>query len=114
MSSIDLICPSTIGDEAFALRVTSHREGQVVATFETVVVAVDYGSGAEGPVLPIEVIVTTLANRRAHQRTVYRRVRPAQVILRPDEAGPWRVVVRELGHNRWWGLLDLEVVGSRA
>lgn len=115
MSSVDRIIAGDVGEELFDLRVTSHPRGAVIATFETVVVAVDYArAGAVGPVLPLEVLVTTLADRRAHERARHVSVAPSQVILRPTEAGEWLVVVREIAHNRWWGALRLSVVGSRA
>lgn len=111
---LDLICPSNVGDEAFTLRVTSHRQGQPIATFETVVIEIDYtGAGAVGPVLPIEVIVSTLADRRAFERVVYRSTPPAQAIVRPTTAGRWLVTVREVAHDRAWGAVELDVIGSR-
>ena len=111
---IEAICPETIGERKFTLRATSHPQSAKVATFETLVLAIDYGDTDEGVVLPLEVQVTTLADRRAYERVVYESTAPAQVIVRPVEPGWWVVTVRELHHNRWWGSLSFEVVGSRA
>lgn len=61
--------------------------------------------------LPIEVIVTG-PSERSFSRHVDRRIVRRKFTFTPREGGRHTIVIREVAHNRWWGTLDVDVVGD--
>lgn len=64
--------------------------------------------------LPIEIIVTGPRGEQDFARVVLRRTIPRSFTFSPKGAGRYTVVVREAAHNRWYGSLDVVVLGDRA
>lgn len=73
----------------------------------------DDGSSAYGLSLPIEVIITGPRGESDFVRIVDRRTVRKSLTWTPRGPGRHTIVIREAAHNRWFGSLDVDVVGDR-
>jgi hypothetical protein len=108
---IDELSPSYIGEDRFGLAL--NENSQTPAAFSSITIDVDYsGAEPEGVVLPLELIVQA-PSASGFVRRFYTRTAPSSVIFRPAEGGLHLVMLREVGHNRWWGRLRVQVDGDQ-
>jgi len=110
-SLVDEISPSYVGAELIGL---STAEPSVTSrSFNAVLLDVDYSDTDEigGVVLPIEMTVTP-PSPSGFQRQIFRLLTPSQIAFTPQEGGPHLVLLREVGHNRVYGTIQLAVLGS--
>lgn len=79
--------------------------------FEPVVLSVAMRTAyvEAGLVPPVELILAAPSGR--HELRELAEL-PLAVIFYPDEGGRWRVTLRELAHNQWWGQADVVVAGG--
>lgn len=113
MDRLDEICPPYVGERLVIVQLS--KDTLAPQPFSVVDVLLDFSAcKAYGDVvLPIEITVTapTPANFR---RMTYRHIVPRLYTFRPCEAGRHLVRVAEVGHNRFWGALLIEVTGERS
>lgn len=64
--------------------------------------------------LPIEILITGPRGESDFKRIVDRRIVRKSLTWTPKGAGRHTVVMREAAHNRWFGSLDVVVLGDRA
>ena len=105
------IFPDTFRAQAFALVPTDALT--VPRAFEPIPLQIALMSAYvnDGLVPPLELIVAAPNGR--HTLTELATV-PLAVLVTPDAGGTWRVTLRELSHNRWWGSIDIAVTGDPA
>jgi hypothetical protein len=110
MNPLDEICPEYVGARAFALSL--HDPSAAIRAFDVVQVDVDYAAcEPEGPTLPLELLVVAPSPSN-FRRTIYRRVLPAAIFVKPQQGGAHTIALREVGHNRWRGSLVIDVAGD--
>ena len=66
-----------------------------------------------GLVLPIEVIITGPRGESDFVRIVDRRTVRKSLTWTPRGPGRHTIVMREAAHNRWYGSINVDVVGDR-
>ena len=112
--TLDELCPDDVGRRALRLE---RATLDTPKAFESVDLDVSLDpvlgqvASVVGLQLPLELTVTA-PSRSGFVRHVFRRSVPAQVSFIPHEGGPHLVRLRELGHNRYWGSLVVDVVGE--
>jgi hypothetical protein len=110
MSLLDELSPRYIGEDRLTLALVPGAEPRA---FRSVEVTVDYSRAApEGASLPLELTVKGPTSA-GFVRRYFRRARPSALSFVPAEGGVHLVRLREVGHNRWVGLLEVQVSGSR-
>lgn len=107
LANLDDISPRYIGEAKFTLTAATDRP----RAGAPVIVDIDYGSDARGIELPLECVVQGTADG-SYWRQMFDLFAPPSVAFTPIEGGPHVVMVRELGHNRWWGRLEIDVAGE--
>lgn len=106
--SLEEICPSYVGEDRLVLSLLT--EGTIRA-FSQARIGVSYAATApEGTMLPLEMIIQG-PSQQSYVRRVYSRTRPTTLLVTPREGGPHLVLLREFGHNRWWGRVSFNVDG---
>lgn len=112
MPVVDEVSPASYGQD---LLVLSLVPGQTPRQFEAVLLDVDYSAAdPSGVVLPLELTVMGESGVATFQRSTFARVRPSQLSIIPREGGKLLVRLAEAHHNRWFGALELDVVGELA
>lgn len=110
MAHIDEIAPTYIGEDR--IRLTLDPSTANPRAHQHVLVNVDYSMTLpEGLMLPLEVTVAG-PSATSFTRRIERRRAPASVTFLPREGGTYLVRVAELGHNRWWGRIQVTVAGD--
>lgn len=108
----DEICPAYIGEDR--IRVSLSEDTLAPRAFAAVDITIDYTAADTdgGVVLPIEITVTA-PNPTGFVKKTYRANRPTLFTFKPREGGDHLVRVREVAHNRWFGVLTVNVAGDR-
>ena len=112
--TLDELCPDDVGRRAVRLELARLDPPKA---FEAVDVSVSLDpvlgqvAAVVGLALPLELTITA-PSRSGFVRHVYRRAVPSSVSFIPREGGPHLVRLRELGHNRYWGALTVDVIGE--
>lgn len=110
LANLDQISPRYLGEDRIVLALA---EDQDPVAGRAVLITVDYAAAdPSGVELPLEMIVQATA-AESYQRRVFTRLVPDTLAFVPREGGPHSVVLREVGHNRWWGRLRVAVRGDR-
>jgi hypothetical protein len=110
LANLDEISPRYLGEDRITLALAVDQEPMAG---RPVSVTVDYAKAAPAGVeLPLELVIQGSAPE-SYQRRVFRHLAPAALTFRPREGGPHAVILRELGHNRWWGRVRIDVAGER-
>jgi hypothetical protein len=109
---IDEICPTYVGEKRLVLSLAS--DSLSPRAFNPINVLVDYSAcEPEGLVPPLEltIIAPTASN---FQRARFLRTTPETISFRPREGGRHVVRFGEVGHNRWFGYIEIDVAGESA
>lgn len=109
---IDELCPPTVGEKRIGLSLAT--DSLQPRAFNPINILVNYDNCApEGLVPPLEltIIAPTAAN---FHRSRYLRTTPETISFRPREGGRHIVRFGEVGHNRWFGYLEINVAGEPA
>jgi hypothetical protein len=110
VSLLDDICPRYIREKRITLAL---EPGAATRAFGPILLTVDYSKAApEGVVLPL-ILEVQGPSAQSYQRREFTRVAPSSVLFTPREGGTHSVVLREAGHNRWFGSLRVSVEGER-
>ena len=110
---LDDICPLYVGaGSRVVLAAATTEPPRAFQPFE-VSVAIALEAATVGVRLPLEMTITapTPGNFVRH---IYRHSVPTRITFTPREGGPHLVRLREVGHNRWWGALAIDVAGEPA
>jgi hypothetical protein len=110
MARVDDICAGTLREKRIALALAAPEVP--VRALAPVLLAVDYaGTLPDGLALPLvcEVHGPTEDSYSKHEFT---RVQPVSLTFVPRRGGRHVIILREAAHHRWWGSLEVEVVGS--
>jgi hypothetical protein len=109
-SLLDEICPDYVGERRLVLAVASATA--TPRAFIPIDVSIDYSATAPaGIALPLELTIVS-PSRSNFVRRYYRRGRPSSLTFVPKEGGRHFLRLAEVGHNRWWGALAIDVVGE--
>ena len=66
---------------------------------------------ADGLVPPLELILAAPNGQHLVRELAQL---PLAVLFTPTSGGTWRATLREVAHNRWWGSIDIDVIGEPA
>jgi hypothetical protein len=109
LANLDELSPRYLGEDRIGLELAAEQNpiaGRAVS------IVVDYTALAPYQAkLPLEMVVQASAPE-SYQRRIFSRLRPTALTFVPREGGTHSVVLRELGHNRWWGKLRVSVQGE--
>jgi hypothetical protein len=107
---LDELAPMFVGSEALTLTLSDPSSTR--RAFNSISVLVDYtGAGDDGVRLPMELLITG-PSPSSFRRHNYRRTAPPSFAFTPIEGGRHMVVLREIGHNRLLGKLEIVVEGD--
>lgn len=117
MASLDEFAPTYVREQLLVIALANSLIPAKVNTAVdlTVEATGDAAADKAGLVVPIEMIVTSPSSAARGQpfyRHVFRRKAPTQISFVPREGGDHLVVLREVAHNKWWGSIQISVVGS--
>jgi hypothetical protein len=109
---VDEVSPPDYGQDLITLSLVP---GQTARQFEALLIDVDYSRCAPaGVVLPLVLTVTGESGAATFQRSSFERVAPSQLAVIPREGGRMLVRLGEAHHNRWFGALEVDVLGELA
>lgn len=109
---IDELSPPYIGEKRIVLRLAVDSLNP--RAFNAVNIEADYTAcEPEGVVFPLELLITspTPTDRR---RVFYNRAAPSTISFMPREGGLHVVRLGEIGHNRWFGYIEIDIAGDSA
>jgi len=109
-SLADELCSMTVGAAGFVLALSDARITQRARTAVSVTVNYD-ACEPEDAVLPLELIITG-PSPSSFKRRIFRRALPSAFDFTPVEGGTHQVMLRETWHNRWIGVLSVNVAGE--
>jgi hypothetical protein len=94
------------------IRLTLSAKTGSPRAFSSVIVDVDFsGCLPNGIVLPLEVTVTA-PSPAGFVRHYYRRAAPQSIIFRPSEGGRHLVRIAEAAHQKFYGVITIDVAGD--
>jgi hypothetical protein len=106
---LDEIAPTYLREQRLDLGLVQESNTRA---FAPVVIEVQYTRTApEGVMLPL-VLEVQGPSPQSYQRRIFSHAAPASIAFTPREGGRHSVILREVAHNRWWGLLELDVEGE--
>ena len=109
---IDEICPPTVGERRIGL--TLATDSLSPRAFNPITLYVNYDAcEPEGLVPPLELTIIA-PTRQNFQRAIFIRTQPETISFRPREGGMHVVRFGEVGHNRWFGYIEINVAGEPA
>jgi hypothetical protein len=113
--TIDTISPVGMGGDKIVLSLSTQTDPPYA--FQTAIVDVDYSAAdPDGIVPPLELIIQPTfgpgGSTGGYIRTLYSDTRPLSVTWKPQGAGQYLIVLRELFHNQWQGRLLVDVDGD--
>lgn len=107
---VDEISPDFVGAEAIGLSLADPLVP--ILAHRAIGIQVDYAETFPAFVaLPIEVTIQG-PNPDNFIRKIHTRSPPKVVTFTPKDGGTHTVLVREVSHNKWYGTLDVEVLGE--
>lgn len=112
MPVVDEVSPSSYGQDLIVLSLVP---GQTPRQFEAVLIDVDYSQcDPAGVVLPLGLTVTGESGAATFQEQTFAHQAPNQLAVIPREGGTMLVRLFEAHHNRWFGALEVPVIGELA
>jgi len=107
--TIDELSPAYVREKRFDLGL---ELGARPRANRSLLVTVSYDRAApEGVMLPL-VLEVQGSSAGSYLRREFTRALPSAIIFTPLEGGPFLVTLREVGHNKWFGTLNLSVEGE--
>lgn len=111
MSQIDSVCSPYIGEDRIRLSLDPSVTAPIRA-LSSVDILVDYARTMPvGLALPL-VMTITAPSWSGYVRRVFRYMQPSTISFQPKEAGRHLVRIFEPAHNRWFGVLNVDVAGE--
>jgi hypothetical protein len=109
---IDEICPVTTGEKRIVLQLA--EDSLLPRAFVPVNVEANYDAcDPEGVVFPLELTIVAPTESN-FTRVIYNRSAPTTISFKPREGGKHVVRLGEIGHNRWFGYIEIAVAGEPA
>jgi hypothetical protein len=109
---IDEISPTYVGEKRIGLSLAT--DSLQPRAFNAINVLVDYSAcEPEGLAFPLELTIIAPTSQN-FQRARFLRTTPETISFRPREGGLHVVRFGEVGHNRWFGYLEINVAGESA
>lgn len=106
------IAPDEIGEGRIAVRLAD--VDAVLSAHVPIVLAIDYsGCLPSGVVLPLVFSVSSGRSVSSFQKRIFSRAAPSSIVWTPVEGGPHLLRFAEAFHNRWQGILRLDIAGER-
>lgn len=111
---LDDLAPAEAGAAAIKLQRASTTQARAFSPVDIAVSieALATEAARVGLSTPLELTVTP-PTASGFERRVFRRAVPSVVTFTPREGGLHLVRLREVGHNRWWGAIEIDVAGER-
>lgn len=116
MAVADEISPPEYGQDLIGLALSSSPSGPAPTPrqFQLVTIDVDYSKcDPAGVVLPLELTVSSESGQALFQRKIFTRFAPPQLSFVPREGGAHLIRLAEAHHNRWFGVLTVDVLGEK-
>jgi hypothetical protein len=105
------LCPDFCGEQRIALSLAD--VSVVPSAFRPILIAADYFECApEGIELPLELLIQAPSQVNCERR-IFDTTAPTSITFTPREGGAHGMVLREIGHNRWNGVLRIDVAGTK-
>lgn len=108
-AALDELCPPYLKDQRFSLQLapdqatpTAGRALRILCSYTN--------SLPQGPVCPL-IFEAKGPSSLGYERRVYT-TPPTWIVWRPREGGLHQLTLREDAHNRWFGVLKVEVAGE--
>lgn len=109
---IDEISPTYVGEKRISLALA--EDSRSPRAFVPINIDVDYSAcEPEGVVHPLELTIVA-PTESDFRRARYVRSSPSTISFRPREGGRHVIRLGEIGHNRWFGILEITVAGESA
>ncbi len=106
------VCPVSIGSVGFKLALENPAARP--RAHQPVAITIDSTpAGRLGVQLPIEIRVSSGSSAESFRSVIYRDMVPTRFVFFPHEGGPHVVRVSEVYHQRFVGILQLDVEGDR-
>jgi hypothetical protein len=106
----DEIAPAYIRNKLITLALD--ESSTVVRAFQPAVLNIDYSACAPGGVMLPLLVEIQGPSPESYQRRVFAHVAPGSVVLSAREGGRHLITVSEVAHNRWFGSLQVDVLGD--
>lgn len=106
----DEISPGYIRERRIDLQIDP--EAPEPAANRSVVIKVSYSRTEPEGLIPPLVMELQGPSASSYLRKVFRSP-PLSLVVTPREGGDFRVVLRELGHNKWWGSVGFSAKGEQ-
>ena len=111
MTTVDILSPAYVGEDRITIELNKATQNPRVR--DALVIDIDYtATMPEGTTPPIEIVYKSAVDPDAYGRVVYRSRLPTSFSFSPLSAGNYLIRLRELGHNRWQGRLEIDVSGD--
>jgi hypothetical protein len=111
-NAIDELSPTYIGEKRIVLRLAVDSLNP--RAFNAVNIECDYSAcEPEGVVNPLELLITA-PTESDFRRVLFNRSAPSLISFKPREGGRHVIRLGEVGHNRWFGYLELDIAGEPA
>lgn len=111
-NAIDELSPVYIGEKRIRLQLAV--DSLKPRALSAVNIDVDYAAcEPEGVVPPLELLITA-PTPSDFKRVMFNRSAPSLISFKPREGGRYVVRFGEIGHNRWFGYIEITVAGESA
>jgi hypothetical protein len=109
---IDELSPTYVGEKRFVLALAEDSLSPRALT--PINIEVDYSAcEPEGVMFPLELTIV-VPTEQDFRRVLYNRSAPSTISFQPREGGRHVVRLGEVGHNRWFGYIEIDVAGESA
>jgi hypothetical protein len=109
-STQDEISPGYIRNKR--VTISLDETSLIVRAYEPALILIDYSEcDPDGIMLPL-VFDVQGPSPESYQRREFLNVAPLSISFTPREGGRHQVRIAEVGHNRWFGTLRIDVLGD--
>lgn len=111
-NAIDELSPTYVGEKRIKLQLAVDSLNP--RAMSAISIDVDYSAcEPEGLVPPLELLITA-PTPSDFKRVMFNRTAPSLLTFKPREGGRYVVRFGEVGHNRWFGYIEITVAGESA
>lgn len=109
---IDELSPAYVGEKRITLSLA--EDSLLPRAFTPINLDVNYDAcDPEGIVPPLELTIV-VPTEQDFRRVIFNRSAPSTISFQPREGGRHVVRLGEVGHNRWFGYIEIDVAGESA
>lgn len=111
-NAIDELCPTYVGEKRLIMSLAEDSLSPRALT--AINILVDYAAcDPEGVVNPLELTIIA-PTEQDFRRVRFNRSAPSTISFQPREGGRHVIRLGEVGHNRWFGFIEIDVAGESA